>query len=59
MSSRYTHVITKGRLAFLMAKPTSFYQYTPLSFIHLYVDGHLSCFHVLSILNTAAMDSNG
>ena len=25
-------------------------------FIHLTVDGHLGCFHVLAIVNSAAMD---
>ena len=32
-------------------------KYTTDSFIHLTVNGHLGCFHVLATVNSAAMDT--
>lgn len=49
--SRYIHVATNGIISFFLW-PSNIYRY--IFFIHSSVDRHLSCFHDLAIVNSAA-----
>ena len=51
--SRCIHVAASGMISFLRLNSILLYQ-TRFFFIHLSVDGHLSCFHVLAVVNRAA-----
>ena len=55
MPSRCTHVIACNSVP-LVLKAVSFYMYTPLFEISLFVDEHLDCFSFLNSVYTAAMD---
>ena len=55
--SRSIHVAANGIISlFLMAKEYSIVYIYHIFFIYSSVDGHLGCFHVLAIVNSAAMN---
>ena len=57
MISRYIHVAANGIVSFFsMSEKYIVYMYH-LFLIHLSVNGHLRCFHVLAIINSAAMNT--
>lgn len=53
MSSGYIHLVACGRIFFLRLKNIPLYVYATL-FIHTAVHGHLSCFPLLAVVNSAA-----
>ena len=55
--SRFIHVAANGPISFfLMAEQYSFIYMYHIFFIHSSVDGNLDRFHVLTIVNSAAMN---
>lgn len=57
MSSRFTYVVACVRISFLF-KPEKncIICIYDILFIHLSVSGQLGCFHILAIVNNAAMN---
>ena len=56
--SRFIHVAANGPISFfLMAEQYSFVYMYHIFFLHSSVDGNLDCFHVLTIVNSAAMNT--
>ena len=57
MGSSFIHLIRTDSNAFLfMAEQYSIVYMYHSFFIHLSVDGHLDCFHVLATVNSAAVN---
>ena len=67
MTSKLIHVVAKGRTSFFL-KPgkdstvcVCIYMYIHtyicnLSFIHLFIDDHIGCFHSFAIVNNSSMN---
>ena len=56
--SRSIHVAANGAISFCtMAEGYSIVYMYHIFFIHLSVDGHLACFHVLAVVNSAAVNT--
>ena len=56
--SKSIHISANGTIPFLfVAEPYSIVYRYHIIFIHSSVDGHLGCFHVLAVINSAAVNT--
>ena len=57
MPSRSVHIVTNSRIFFFFHGHTVFRCIYAPHFLHSSVNGHLGCFHVLAIVNNAAVNT--